>query len=61
MSIYNVSLIDVAFMVPCSPLMSCGMRLDKGMLHIMMHLTQPSMVHKKIKGYVAVMLAFCQT
>jgi hypothetical protein len=35
------------------------MRLDKGMLRIMMHLTLPSMVHKKIKGYVAVLLVFC--
>jgi hypothetical protein len=30
--------------------------LDKGMLHIMMHLTQSSMVHKKVKGYVAICL-----
>jgi hypothetical protein len=36
--------------------MSCGIILDKGMLHIMMHLTQSSMVHKKVKGYVAICL-----
>lgn len=34
-----------------SHLMSCGIILDKGMLHIMTRLTQLSMVHKKIKGW----------
>jgi hypothetical protein len=38
--------------------MSCGMKLGKSMLHIMMHLTLLSMVHRKLKGYAAISLAF---
>jgi hypothetical protein len=56
MTIYNDLL--VTFAICCGSLMSCGMKLGKGMLHIMTHSTRLSMVHRKVKGYAALSFAF---